>query len=276
MWFLNLASGYTLLASPLFLTTTRAQTAYQSIYKVDAFAEQPICVQNCFTVGYDNIQCYTDVLGSFLGCPNTPCATAFAAVDSCYCRGDLQAAANEILGMCINELCSVGDNSVNLATAVSMYSNYCQERGFSVAPASTTATTTTKGKSGTAATTIQGVQPVTDPTSPTSVSTSGTATSSATSGNNTLIIASASVGALLVVGMLVVAVYYWRRWRSQRRRSSVRDRDEMESIESRISRLLNKTGTTTVFHHGRASSPTLTEPTFIGSDAGIMQRALAE
>ena len=271
----RLVSRYTLLASLLLFISTRAQTAYQSIYTVDAFAAQPTCVQNCFTVGYPNIDCYTDVLGSFLGCPNAPCATAFAAVDSCYCRKDLQAAANELLGLCINELCSVGDNSVNLATAISIYSDYCQGRGFSAAPASTTATTT-QAKSGTTAATIPGIQPSATPTSPTSASPSDTTTpSTSSSGTSTLIIVSASVGALLLVAILVAAMFYWRPWRRTRPRPCLND----HVLKDSSSRLSDQSGSATAPHPGRAPSPALTsvsrrEPSMIWTDIGFMQRSL--
>lgn len=235
----SLATGYALLVS-LLSSFTRAQTAYQSIYTVDAFAAQPTCVQACFTAGYGpDINCNTDVLGSLLGCPNTPCMTTFAAVDSCYCRGDLQAAANELLGLCINEVCSVGDNSVNLATAASIYSNYCQERGFMAAPASTTTTAKSQAKSGTAASPTNTVQ-----AGATSTSLSPTDPSSTTSssGTNTLVIVAASVGTLIGVAILVAAITCWIRRtptppQSSPRPSCLKDHVHMDSTESWVSRL---------------------------------------
>jgi hypothetical protein len=255
----DLPSRYALLTPLLFSTFTRAQTAYQSIYTVDAFAAQPICVQNCFTAGYDNIHCYTDVLGSFLGCPNTPCATAFAAIDSCYCRGDLQSAATELLGLCINELCSVGDNSVNLATAVSMYSNYCQERGFSAAPASATAATTKQSKSSAVTSTITGALPGANPTSPGPESTSSTTPSpTASAGNNTVVVVSACVGTLLVVAILAVAIFYWRRRRLRARsRPSSDDSSQKESTESCVVGQSNSNRRSNASQYGRPDSPIL-------------------
>jgi hypothetical protein len=220
----SLATGYALLAL-LLSSFTRAQTAHQSIYTVDAFAAQPTCVQGCFTAGYGpDIDCNTDVLGSLLGCPNTPCVTAFAAVDSCYCRGDLQSAASKLLGACINEVCSVGDNSVNLATAVSIYSDYCHERGLTAAPASTTA----KTKNGTATPTIPDVV-------------SGTTPPSATpSGKNTLTIVLASVSTVFGVGMLIAAVFCWRyRWLS---RHCLNGHVQINSTKAWVSKLSGPSG----------------------------------
>ena len=203
------------LLAPLLLSLTRAQTVYESIFTIDAFAVQPTCVQNCFVTGYDNINCYTDVLGSLLGCPNTPCATAFAAVDSCYCRGDLQAVAQELLGACIDQVCSVGDNSVNLATAVSIYSSYCGERGFTAVPASTTIAKGSQATGGIVASTRSGVQsgPISTSASSTSPP-STTPSSTASSIPTTLIVALACVGALVLISIFVAIILYCRRNRT--------------------------------------------------------------
>jgi hypothetical protein len=259
----KLPSGYALLAPLLAPTFTRAQTAYQSLYTVDAFAAQPTCVQNCFTAGYDSYQCYTDILGSYLGCPNTPCVTAFAAADSCYCRADLQSAANEWLGVCINELCSVGDNSVNLATAASIYSDYCQGRGFSAAPASATATTTKQPKGGTVISTSPAVLPGGDPTSPGSASTSGPEGTSApaspshtSSWSKTVTIVSASVGTVVVVATLAVAILYWRRRRREGRTLfSLKGGSQTESTTSGVYEPSIHHGASNASQQGRPASP---------------------
>jgi len=208
----TLASGYALLAL-LLLSFTRAETTYESIYTLDAFAAQPTCVQNCFTTGYSNINCNTDVLGSWLGCPNSPCVTAFAAADNCYCRGDLQAAAHELLASCIDQVCSVGDNSVNLATAVGIYSTYCEGRGFTVLPMSTTTMASFQPTSGVVVSTISGVQSDLTPTSSSSSSTvhpSTTPSPTVSLENKTLIIALACVGLLAITAIVVAAIVYWK------------------------------------------------------------------
>lgn len=186
---------------------TIAQTAYESIFTLNAFALQQTCVQNCFTQGYANIDCYTDVLGSMLGCPNTPCSSTFAAVDDCYCRGDLQTAAHDWLSTCIEQLCSVGDNAVNLATAASIYSGYCTARGFMAQPASNTAETTLPGGDSVSATASTG----TGPTSAGSISSTSTTSSSSTSTStsNTLTIALASVIGVAAIAILALGITCW-------------------------------------------------------------------
>jgi hypothetical protein len=278
---ISLATGYALLV-PLLSSFTRAQTAYQSIYTVDAFAAQPTCVQDCFTVGYGpDINCNTDVLGSLLGCPNTPCMTAFAAVDSCYCRGDLQAAANELLGSCINEVCSVGDNSVNLATAASIYSNYCLERGFTAAPASMTTTAKSQTKSGTAAPTTTKVQPSATSTSPSPTDPSSTTPSS---GTNTLVIVAASVGTLIGVAILVAAITCWiRRPRppqSPPRPSCLKDHVQMDSTDSWVSRLSEPSVNDSTSQVGyipsiRPNARPYQEPSMVHSDISNYQQSAA-
>lgn len=194
-------SRFALLAS-LFLAFTRAQTAYESIFTLDAFGLQQTCVQGCFTQGYSNIDCYTDVLGSMLGCRNTPCSSTFAAVDDCYCRGDLQTAAHNWLSSCIDQLCSVGNNSVNLATAASIYSGYCTARGFMALPASNTAKTSSQG--GIAESTTASTQ--SGPTSASSTSSSNTTSPTPTS---TLTIALACMSAVAAIAILAAATTCW-------------------------------------------------------------------
>jgi hypothetical protein len=192
---------------------TAASTAYESIYTIPDFALQQTCAQQCFTQGYDNIACYTDVLGSLLGCPNTPCSATFAAVDACYCREDLQTAAHDILSSCIDQLCSIGDNSVNLATALSIYSGYCSARGFVALPASNAAETTSLVGGAVATTAGSGA-------GPTSAAPGGsTSTSSTTpaSTSNTLTIALACVIAVAVLAILALGITCWKKRQNPKR-----------------------------------------------------------
>lgn len=195
---------FKLLAS-LFLGFTGAQTAYESIYTLSAFSVQQNCVQSCFTKGYTYNDCYTDVLGSVLGCPNSPCSSTFAAVDDCYCRGDLQTVAHDWLSMCIDQLCSVGDNSVNLAIATSIYLGYCTARGFTALRVQNTAETSSPSDFSTTTASTRSA-----PASATSTSLSDTTTPSLTSPSNTLTIALASVGAVAVIAILVAAISCWK------------------------------------------------------------------
>lgn len=205
----------------LLLPLTTASTAYESLYTLSAFALQQTCAQACFTQGFANINCYTDILGSLLGCPNTPCSATFAAVDACYCRADLQPAAHDLLSACIDTLCSdsIGDNAVNLATAASIYSGYCSTRGFIAAvPASNTAADTSAqaGAGGVVSTpTSSAASGPTETSSTTSTST--TPASSSSSSSSTLTIALASVSALFALAILATLATCYQVRRRRRR-----------------------------------------------------------
>ncbi|KAL6244843.1 hypothetical protein RBB50_008371 [Rhinocladiella similis] len=199
---------------PLFLGLSSAQTSYESIYTLDAFSQQQSCVQSCFVGGYANIECYSDVLGSALGCPNSPCSKTFAAVDDCYCRGDLQTAAYDFLSSCIDETCSVGDNAVNLANAASIYNGYCTQRGFTAIPAQNTAATTTNPSNGDSTATQPNSRTgsTSSPlaTGSTGSSTSAPSSSSSSSGTSPLTIALAVVGSVAGIAILVAAFAFWK------------------------------------------------------------------
>jgi hypothetical protein len=192
---------------------TGTTTAYESLYTVDAFSQQQTCVQSCFIQGYANIDCYTDVLGSMIGCPNSPCSATFAAVDQCYCRGDLQTAAHDWLSTCINTMCSVGDNSVNLGNAASIYSGYCTAKGFMALPAQNTAEATSPGSIQVPSTASTGFGA--KPTS--STISSSTTPLSSTSTNNTMVIALAVVGSVAAIAILVAGITCWKIRRQRRR-----------------------------------------------------------
>lgn len=202
--------------SCLFLRSAEAQTApYQSIFTLDAFSFQQTCVQNCFTMGYANIDCYTDVLGSMIGCPNSPCSKAWAAVDDCYCRGDLQTAAHEWLSSCIGELCSVGENSVNLANAASIYSGYCTDRGFTALPVQNIAETSTRKSNSESTGTTANIQ--SGETSKSSTSSSETPPAGSSSTNKTLTIALVVACVVVVIISGVAGFAFWKIRRDKRK-----------------------------------------------------------
>jgi hypothetical protein len=200
----------------LFLCSTEAQTAaYQSIFTLDAFSFQQTCVQGCFTMGYPNIDCYTDLLGSMIGCPNSPCSKAWAAVDDCYCRGDLQTAAHEWLSSCISESCSVGENSVNLANAASIYSSYCTDRGFTALPVQNIAETSTRKSNSESTGTTANTQP--GETSTSSTGSSETSSTASASTNKTLTIALVVACVVVVIISGVAGFAFWKIRRDKRK-----------------------------------------------------------
>ncbi|KAJ9661493.1 hypothetical protein H2198_001873 [Neophaeococcomyces mojaviensis] len=107
--------------------------------------------------------------------------------------------------MCIDQLCSVGDNSVNLAIATSIYLGYCTARGFTALRVQNTAETSSPSDFSTTTASTRSA-----PASATSTSLSDTTTPSLTSPSNTLTIALASVGAVAVIAILVAAISCWK------------------------------------------------------------------
>lgn len=191
--------------------------AYQSVFTLDAFSLQQSCVQNCFTGGFE--LCYTDILGSVIGCPNKPCSKTFAAVDDCYCRGDLQLAANEWLSSCIDELCTIGDNGVNLANAASIYSGYCNDRGFTALPAQNSASTTATHSTSTSAQTTRNLNTSTAPPDQSETTPNN---DSSNNNNKTLEIALAVVGGIAGLAIIIAAIFF-RKIRQKRRHQNPMD-----------------------------------------------------
>jgi hypothetical protein len=100
-------------------------TTLQTIYEGAVFSAQDTCAQNCFT--HYLAGCYMDNIGYSLQCPIQPnaCTTNWGAPVSCYCRFDKQSEALALLSTCISSACTVGDVSIDLSSASSIYTAYC-------------------------------------------------------------------------------------------------------------------------------------------------------
>lgn len=113
---------------------------YQTIKSLDDYKEQRSCGQACFWTNGAGAAQY-DVLGRTLGC------TQPVRV-SCYCRTDVQVAAEFYLSTCISSRCSgPGAFANDISMATSIYGSYCLENGYTAdrSPATVPATTTAAG-----------------------------------------------------------------------------------------------------------------------------------
>jgi hypothetical protein len=136
-----------ILVLPLFLSLTLAQNAaFQTIFSLSIYSSQKPCAQSCFTngIGNGNVDgCFGDHVGNAIGCANDGlCGQGSSALapNDCYCRTDLQSVAKSYLTSCVKAGCTVGDSSIDIASAGSIYDYYCSSLGFPVnLPASTTA-----------------------------------------------------------------------------------------------------------------------------------------
>jgi hypothetical protein len=124
------------------LSLTRAQdTLPQTIFSLPVFSSQKPCAQACFTTG-PIAGCFQDLVGDALGCVNdNVCGLGSRglAPNNCYCRTDFQSIAESFLTSCVKSGCTVGDSSIDISSAGSIYIDYCSSQGFPVhVPASTT------------------------------------------------------------------------------------------------------------------------------------------
>jgi hypothetical protein len=123
-------------------------TTTQTINSLNVFSSQKPCAQACFlSNGYD-------VLASVIQCNY---AYSTNAPNYCYCRTDLQPVAESYLTSCVKSQCTVGDSSIDISSAGSIYRSYCSSNGYPInVPATTThhdaqATTTYNGTQATTA-----------------------------------------------------------------------------------------------------------------------------
>ncbi|EON62411.1 hypothetical protein W97_01633 [Coniosporium apollinis CBS 100218] len=106
-----------------------SQDAPQTLSNLDAFNDQRSCVKGCFY--YMNID--SDRVGYELSCGKP-------ALNSCYCRSDLQSVASAFLSKCVSSACSGNRN--DMTKAVDLYGGYCTNAGFLAGvPAATPAQT---------------------------------------------------------------------------------------------------------------------------------------
>jgi hypothetical protein len=111
-------------------------TERQTLFLDPQFSKQIACVRDCFASKDTTGGCWYDNIGKALGCTNNPgCdvpagGTTWAALNSCYCRSDLQSQAQAAITSCVRSNCTVGDLDVNAASAGALQRSYCSRAGF--------------------------------------------------------------------------------------------------------------------------------------------------
>jgi hypothetical protein len=142
MYFHDRRLTYRLYGLLFYLSLTRAQdTLPQTIFSLDIFSSQKPCAQACFTTGQLGY-CFEDMVGDALGCvTDNACGLGSRglAPNNCYCRTDLQPMAESFLTSCVKSGCTVGDSSIDISSAGSIYIDYCSSQGY---PVSFSASTT--------------------------------------------------------------------------------------------------------------------------------------
>ncbi|KAK3389313.1 hypothetical protein B0H63DRAFT_463371 [Podospora didyma] len=111
--------------------------ARQTIFQEPQFLSQVKCVRDCIVSQGTTGACWTDRVAVTIECENVPgCVaslgggTPWAARNSCYCRTDLQTAAQSAISSCVRTACAVGgvgDMNANLAGGSLVYREYCDK-----------------------------------------------------------------------------------------------------------------------------------------------------
>jgi hypothetical protein len=134
----------------------------------------PLCIQNVLgdgTITITNAAAYSSLLpcaqgciySQDLGCPNVPdpignaigcyenlnagCEKVSWAMNSCYCRTDLQADAVSAISKCVLSVCTIGDSMGDFTSVSNVYTGYCSGAGFAINNAAVASTTAAGGSS---------------------------------------------------------------------------------------------------------------------------------
>ncbi len=131
------------LALQLVAYVSAQASTLQTLYQASAFSALDVCAQGCFT--HYLAGCYGDNLGYSLQCPapQNVCSTAFGVPDSCYCRPDKQPVALSLISNCVSSACTVGLSSVDISSAQSIYTAYCNAKVTVQSTPQTVSATTT-------------------------------------------------------------------------------------------------------------------------------------
>lgn len=199
----------TLWSSLSYAQNTELGTKIQDITTYPAFSQQKSCAQSCFIYGGGT--CWEDVLGVQIGCAQKMCQPKSGlARNDCYCSAGLMKPAQEQLSNCVSSKCSVGDVSVDISIATSLYARYCNEKNyFAGEPVKVSATPTGR--------TTTNTRPASSST-PTGDSGSTIGTGSGSTTNSTPS-SSMSVGTIIGIvvgscaGLAFIAAAMWMFWK---------------------------------------------------------------
>jgi hypothetical protein len=113
----------------ILLTPPASSDNPQTIASLGVYKLQRNCAQGCFwySIGVGKI---SDGIADAISCERQ--GVNVGALDSCFCRLDLQPVAETYLSTCISVGCSYGGGvvTVDISSAVSIYENYCSAKGY--------------------------------------------------------------------------------------------------------------------------------------------------
>src|SRR5947199_649790 len=111
-------SGYFLLIFSLFCNILLVQpqaTGTVSLFENREYQNLRSCARGCFW----HSDCCPNVIANFLSCPHPN-----DAYNDCWCWGDLTSLAGGYLSRCVRDSC--GSNAIDISSALSLYTNYCE------------------------------------------------------------------------------------------------------------------------------------------------------
>ncbi|KAL6706651.1 hypothetical protein ACN47E_005193 [Coniothyrium glycines] len=189
--------------SVVFAQNPSLGTITQDISTFAVYSQQKNCAISCFKTG--GVLCPFDALGHAIGCAQSGLCDSkgWQARNDCYCSPGLIQTAQEYLEACVSASCSVGDVSVDVSSATSIYSRYCAEKGYvAAAPANVPATTTATNNSPSA---TSGFRTTSRTPAATATGTStGSDSSSTDSGSNSL--STSSIIGIVVGGVAALCI----------------------------------------------------------------------
>ena len=112
----------------ILLTPSASSDNPETIASLEAYKLQHDCAQGCFWYSIGNGE-NSDGIADAISCQHP---VNVGALDSCFCRLDLQSVAETYLSTCISVACSYGGGAVtvDISSAVSIYDNYCSAKGY--------------------------------------------------------------------------------------------------------------------------------------------------
>ena len=131
-----------------------------TITEAAAYSALLPCAQQCIysqNLGCPNIP---DPIGNAIGCYNNlnaGCQKVPWAMNSCYCRSDLQANAVKAISTCVLSRCTIGDSIADFTSVADAYTGYCLQAGYAVNTGVAAAATPVGGGNGATSTPGAGV-----------------------------------------------------------------------------------------------------------------------
>lgn len=195
----------------------------QDIFTMAGYGLQKECARECIiNEGIRGANCQSDEVGEKIGCAELNQCNNWA-INECYCRQDLQGPALNYISSCVDARCTVGDNKLDISTAVGFYAAYCSEKGFKAAaagPATASAVETGGGVRETGAPTAASSREVASPEQ--TGSSEGDSDTSSPSSSKPSVTTIIGIAAGAIAGVVLLIFGVWMLYRRIKRRDEAK------------------------------------------------------